>query len=169
MTPTVSIIIPTYNEAKSIQRCLDAIYAQTLLDRSIEIIIADGGSDDGTTTIIKKNMKNHRNIVLLANPTRNTADGRNLCVRHAKGDYLLDYSGHAFAQPKTIKTLLDALEKSDKSVAGVGCANIPRKNNSFSARMIGLVFSTWLGGMMSTAQNLRLDKETYVDSIAFTL
>jgi rSAM/selenodomain-associated transferase 2 len=49
--PSVSIIIPTFNEANCIQRTLDAI---ARVRGNIEVIVVDGGSDDSTTEIARR-------------------------------------------------------------------------------------------------------------------
>lgn len=49
----VSIIIVTYNASKDLQACLDSIKTQSY--PHIEVIVVDGGSDDGTVDILKKN------------------------------------------------------------------------------------------------------------------
>jgi len=46
--PRVSLIVPCYNEQTSIGLLLDAIRSQTCQLGNIEVIIADGMSDDGT-------------------------------------------------------------------------------------------------------------------------
>lgn len=51
--PVISIIIPTYNAAYSLQRCLDSVIEQSYQYK--ELIIMDGGSTDGTVDIIKQN------------------------------------------------------------------------------------------------------------------
>jgi glycosyltransferase involved in cell wall biosynthesis len=51
--PKISIIIVTYNAAADLQTCLNSIYRQRY--PSIEIIIMDGGSNDGTVDILKAN------------------------------------------------------------------------------------------------------------------
>lgn len=45
----VSVIIPTYNEARQIEACLQSFAHQTLPRQEFEIILVDGGSTDGTT------------------------------------------------------------------------------------------------------------------------
>lgn len=52
--PLISIIIATYNAAQSLQRAIDSVVAQSLFLR-IELIIIDGGSEDGTVDIIRSN------------------------------------------------------------------------------------------------------------------
>lgn len=49
---TISIIIPTLNSAKTLKDCLASIAMQDYPKDKIEIIIADGGSTDGTLEII---------------------------------------------------------------------------------------------------------------------
>ena len=52
MKPQISIIIPTYNEAKYIKTCLESLTQQSLLPH--EIIIVDDGSTDKTLNALSK-------------------------------------------------------------------------------------------------------------------
>lgn len=49
----ISIVIPTYNEEKNIERCLNALINQTVPRENIEIIVVDGNSTDHTREIAK--------------------------------------------------------------------------------------------------------------------
>jgi len=63
-TPKVTIIIPTYREAKLIENRLDNIYNQNYPKELIEIIVIDSGSDDETPVIVEKWASKHKNINL---------------------------------------------------------------------------------------------------------
>jgi glycosyltransferase involved in cell wall biosynthesis len=51
--PFTSILIPIRNEVHYIRKCLDAVLKQDYPAEQIEILIADGMSDDGTRDLLK--------------------------------------------------------------------------------------------------------------------
>ena len=60
--PKISIILPTYNEAKLIESKLDDICKQNYPKSLIEIIVVDSASEDGTPNVVKKWMKGKEGI-----------------------------------------------------------------------------------------------------------
>ena len=62
--PKVTIIVPTYREAKFIWDKLDNIYAQDYPRNLMEVIVVDSASDDGTVDLVKKWASEHRDIDL---------------------------------------------------------------------------------------------------------
>ncbi len=50
----ISIVVPTYNEEKSVERCLKALVNQTIPRDQMEIIVVDGNSGDGTREIARE-------------------------------------------------------------------------------------------------------------------
>ena len=51
--PTLTVAIPTYNEAANIERVVKG-FLSTGYPNLIEVFVADGGSTDGTQDIVKK-------------------------------------------------------------------------------------------------------------------
>ena len=72
MDPQVSIIIPCLNERDTIAQLLDAVIAQSYPADAMEVVIADGGSTDGTLQAIADWQKKNPNLAvkLVENPKR---------------------------------------------------------------------------------------------------
>jgi glycosyltransferase involved in cell wall biosynthesis len=86
--PQLSIIIPTYNSAGTIQRCLRSIRIQTFTD--YEIVIQDGASSDRTVELIQEFQ--HENpgvkLELEQEPDKGVYDAMNKGVAKARGEWL---------------------------------------------------------------------------------
>jgi len=86
LTPTVSIVIPTYNRAKLISRALKSIIDQTFVNW--EAIVVDSYSTDSTDEILK-NFKDPRiKYVKIQNHDGIIAKSRNLGIKMAKGEWI---------------------------------------------------------------------------------
>lgn len=84
MPPSLSIVIPTLNSAAVLEKCLLSIFVQDYPKNKIEIIIADGGSVDGTLDIAKKYKAN-----IFSNPLKTGEAGKAVGVRKANGDLVV--------------------------------------------------------------------------------
>ena len=54
MCPTISIVIPAYNEEHFIEDCLNSVYQQDYPKELLEVIVVDGNSHDRTAEIIRE-------------------------------------------------------------------------------------------------------------------
>ena len=89
-TPSVSIILPTYNRLKFLQDAVSAIREQTLVDW--ELIIVDDGSTDGTVDRIKELVVGIEQRVHCVRQENQGAYGaRNTGLDHARGRYIAFY------------------------------------------------------------------------------
>jgi len=79
-----SIIIPTYNEEKYIERCLHSIRQQTLHRSAYEIIVSDGASSDKTCDCAGALADR-----IVVNEKRGASIQRNYGAQHAQGDILI--------------------------------------------------------------------------------
>lgn len=85
----VSFIIPSYNSAHTVVRCLDSIFALTLKPQEFEVIFIDDCSTDNTCEIVAAYQSKHTNISLLRQPKNNRQGAaRNRGVSIAKGEYI---------------------------------------------------------------------------------
>lgn len=85
-TPIVSIIIPIYNVAKFLPRCIDSVLAQTFTD--FELILVDDGSPDNSGAICDEYSKKDSRIRVFHNVNGGAAAARKFGVQQAKGDWI---------------------------------------------------------------------------------
>ncbi|MGI5828257.1 MAG: glycosyltransferase [Patescibacteria group bacterium] len=81
---SISAIIPSLNEAKLLSTCLKSIRTQNYDQAKIEILVADGGSKDGTKAVCRK-YKAH----LLKDTSGSPEASKGLALKHAKNELVL--------------------------------------------------------------------------------
>jgi glycosyltransferase involved in cell wall biosynthesis len=85
--PKISVIIPVYNAAPYLQRCLDSVCRQTLYD--IEIHCINDHSTDNSTSILHDYASNDKRIRIINLPSnKGDATARNTGIFAAQGEYL---------------------------------------------------------------------------------
>ena len=82
----VSVIVPAYNRANYISKCIDSALGQK--DVTTEIIIVDDGSTDNTLDICNEYAGKHTNIHVLHQANSGMASARNAALDIAAGDYI---------------------------------------------------------------------------------
>jgi succinoglycan biosynthesis protein ExoA len=118
--PLVSVVIPVLNEEATIGACLEAIEAQTYDHGFIEVVVADGGSTDGTRAIVAEHARAStlRALRLIDNPGRTTASGLNEALRVAGGEVIQRIDGHTVVPPEFIAANVRALRETGAAAVG---------------------------------------------------
>ncbi|MCL2812831.1 MAG: glycosyltransferase family 2 protein [Clostridia bacterium] len=87
MTPRLSIVVPAYNAADTLGRCLDSLLAQE--ENEIEILVVDDGSTDGTLALAEAYAaKDARVRVFGFAHNRGVSEARNHALDQARGAYI---------------------------------------------------------------------------------
>ena len=107
LTPLLSIVIPCYNVARYIDRCLDSITVQAF--QNIEIIAVDGGSKDETYAKVTKRAEEEPRLATI--PTERIGPGRarNIGAQHATGDYIWFVDGDDQLAPGCLSVIAERL------------------------------------------------------------
>ncbi|WPU65844.1 glycosyltransferase family 2 protein [Peredibacter starrii] len=84
--PTLSVILPLFNDQTRVQRCLDSLSSQTLED--IEILIINDSSTDNSVSIAEAHIAKDPRFKLFHSENKGAYACRNLGLRHAKGKYI---------------------------------------------------------------------------------
>lgn len=105
--PTISVILPAYNVAKYLPKCLDSLLAQSFTDWQA-IVVNDGSSDDSLLTAQRYAERDSR-IKVFAQKHLGQSAARNLGLQHATGDFVAFVDADDFVDADYFATLLAAL------------------------------------------------------------
>lgn len=109
--PRVSVIIPVFNAARTVEQAIDTIRAQTFTD--FEIVAVDDGSTDGSIEILRR----YGDVVkILKQENRGPSAARNLAIANSSGEYLAFLDGDDWWKPEFLATMTEALEHDPQAV-----------------------------------------------------
>ncbi len=88
-SPLITIVIPNYNNAKFVARCLDSVVCQDYHNK--EILIIDDGSTDNSVNVIKKYISQHSevDITLMEQKNSGATVARNKGIEKSSGEYII--------------------------------------------------------------------------------
>lgn len=107
-----SIIIPAFNAAKTLEKCLNSVLAQDF--HSYEIIVVNDGSQDNTLNLLQSWQENHSDINLQIINQGNSGLGaaRNAALQLAKGEYCALLDADDYWHPEKLKSCHSFLKQS---------------------------------------------------------
>jgi succinoglycan biosynthesis protein ExoA len=109
--PYVTVLLPIRNEEKSIESCLQAVLRQDYPADRMEIIIADGLSQDRTREIVARFQGKHSNLLLIDNPGLIVPTGLNAALTKAQGEIIVRVDGHTIIEPDYVSECVNALQR----------------------------------------------------------
>lgn len=108
--PTVSIIIPCYNEQATIRKLLEALRLQTYPLDKMEVVISDGLSTDETLDVIGSFQKQHTDLSVrvVENKARSIPSGVNQAIRESRGEIIVRLDAHSMPIPEYVERCVAA-------------------------------------------------------------
>lgn len=113
--PLVSVIVPAYNTAKHLPKCLNSIIKQSY--QNLEIIIIDDGSTDNSSTIIERFAKNDKRIKAIQQKNQGLSEARNNGVKKATGKYITFVDSDDQIAKTMIEKMVQAIIKTKANIA----------------------------------------------------
>jgi glycosyltransferase involved in cell wall biosynthesis len=118
--PFVSIIVPVRNFERTLDKTFEYLLNVDYPRDRMEIVIADGGSTDGTLNVIKKWQQKHSFVTLVEIPNcPSPGYARNKAIEKAKGDFLFFTDGDCAPCKSWISDMLKHFER-DPQIGMVG-------------------------------------------------
>jgi glycosyltransferase involved in cell wall biosynthesis len=161
----ISVLVPVLNEERHIRDTVAAMQAQRF-DGTVELLFADGGSDDKTREILLELARGDPRIRMLDNPRRRTASGLNVCLREARGEFVARMDAHTFYAESYLAAGVERLLRGDTEwVSGPA---VPRPVGAIS-HAVALALASWLGrgGSRKWSEDLATAEEQSLDTGVF--
>ncbi|MFO8015529.1 MAG: glycosyltransferase family 2 protein [Candidatus Woesearchaeota archaeon] len=102
--PSVSLVVPAYNEEKTISRTLRSLLELDYPKSKLEIMVVDDGSTDRTYSIAKRFEK--RGIKVLTKPNTGKGNSLNHALKKAKGELFAALDADSFASPDCLRKMV---------------------------------------------------------------
>jgi len=115
--PTISVVVPAYNEEPYIAEALDAIFAQTLA--ALEVLVVDDGSTDGTVEVVGRYGDR---VHLIRQENRGCPGAFDTGFREAAGDFVALCPADDVWEPEKLEWQRDALAEHPEVDVAFGAA-----------------------------------------------
>jgi len=109
ITSVISIIIPAYNYAHTIDRAVSSVYKQ--MDNQCELLVINDGSTDNTQALLADLTTQYSRMTVVNKPNGGLASTRNTGISLAKGDYLIFLDADDEFCPDAISSIRNHLKQ----------------------------------------------------------
>ena len=114
----LSIIVPAYNVARWITRCMDSILAQSY--RNIEVIVIDDGSTDETPVIIDEYSEKDQRVHVIHKNNQGLVKSREVGIKAACGEFVGFVDGDDEIEPHMYEKLINNAVKHNAQISQCG-------------------------------------------------
>jgi succinoglycan biosynthesis protein ExoA len=162
--PLVSVVLPIRNEAAYISRALASVLGQDYPAHRMEVLVADGRSEDGTRETVRGFASRFGDrLKMIDNPGRIVSTGLNAALPFAAGDVIVRVDGHCEIPPDFVRRSVEHLQ-----VDGVDCVGglLETIGETPTARAIAIAMSSTFG-VGGSAFRSGAPVSALTDSVAF--
>jgi len=143
----VSVIMPTFNNAKYIASAIDSVLAQTF--QNFELIVVDDGSTDNTKQIMDAYLKTDSRIkYVYQENSGGAARPKNTGIKIAGGIYIAVLDSDDIWLPSKLERQVRVLKKSEDSTGLVSCSFLVKKDGKIQGKIFINQYSKQLQNIM---------------------
>lgn len=109
--PRVTVAVPLRNEVTQFPAMIEALLQQTYPSQRLQILLLDGGSEDGTLALAEEVAAVHPHVSVHDNPRRSAAAALNLALRLADGAYIVRIDARSRPAPDYVVLAVQRLQQ----------------------------------------------------------
>ena len=106
----LSFIVPLYNSAKWLEKCLYSILNQDIPEDQMEVVCVNDGSPDNSADMAREIGKKHPSIIVIDQPNQGPSGARNTGIKAATGKYLAFVDPDDFVESDVYGKLVQQME-----------------------------------------------------------
>ena len=115
--PPVTIILPVFNEVETIDRTLTSLVGQDY-EGALDLIVADGGSTDGTREKLERWADTTPNVIVIDNDRRGQSYGLNAAAEASDAPFLVRSDGHTHYAPDYVRQSVNTVIETGAAAGG---------------------------------------------------
>jgi len=160
----VSVIVPCRNERRYIEGfCAGVMRQQLLPEWQLQLVVADGQSDDGTRELLQSIAQRDPRVMWIDNPARIVSTGLNAALKLATGEIIVRMDVHSeYADDYVAQCLAVHAETSADNVGGPWHAVADENAGPMQQAVAAAFQSRWVAG---GALSRQLDYDGWVDTV----
>ena len=165
----ISIIVPVYNTAKYLERCIESIVAQTYADW--ELLLVDDGSNDRSGDICDRYAASDPRIQAFHKPNGGVSSARNLGLDHAQGEWITFVDSDDYIEENFLEEMMTHSDSdlviADFTVEGEGQWNEDLPVGKWQGNDLNKIIENRISIARITAPWCKLLKKSLIGQIRF--
>ena len=120
----LSIIVPLYNSARFLPKCLNTLLNQDIRAEEYEILLINDGSPDNSEAVADGYATQYNNIRVFSKENSGTSSARNVGIRNASGTYLYFVDPDDYVLENSLSDILRIVEENNLDVLRFGYTEV---------------------------------------------
>lgn len=155
-TPIVSVLMPCYNSAQTVNQALDSIFSQTLPD--FELIAVDDGSTDGTAQLLQQRAASDPRLNVIDIPHRGIVSALKRGLEACRAPYVARMDSDDIAHPDRLRLQVNFLELNPQ-IGVAGCLV-----KAFPEDQVRQGFQVYLDWLNTLVDDSSIRREIFIES-----
>ena len=142
----ISFVIPVYNAAAYLNKCVESIFESKISEEKYEIILVDDGSTDNSIQVAKAISQDHKNVSLFIQKNQGSSVARNNGIEKAQGDYIWFIDSDDYLDTELLIPILNCIETNQVDIFAIQLKIIDGNKTRLECIQSGVVHNSILTG-----------------------